>query len=169
MSCVYSQRKAHQHIKDLPTTTNQEFSSGEGTHSCTLHPIAKRVSYHKLSPSYKALTTKMSSVIIPRNIHEAMDQTEWKAAILEELRALEKNKTWEIVILPKEKKTMGYKWVFAVQYTADGNIERFKARLVAKGYTQTYGIDYQETFIPIAKMNTIRVLLSLAAVKKWPL
>ena len=64
---------------------------------------------------------------------------------------------------------MGCKWIFTVKYKADGSLERYKARLVAKGFTQTYGIDYQETFAPVAKMNSIRVLLSLAASLGWQL
>ena len=60
----------------------------------------------------------------------------------EEMRALEKNKTWEIVELPKGKKPKGCKWVFTIQYRAYGTLERYKPRLVANGYTQTYGVDY---------------------------
>lgn len=85
------------------------------------------------------------------------------------MNALKKNGTWEIVELPREKKIVGCKWVFTIKSKADGNVERYKARLVAKGFTQTYGIDYQETFAPVAKINSIRVLLSLAVNSSWPL
>ena len=64
---------------------------------------------------------------------------------------------------------MGCKWIFIVKYKIDGSIDHYKSRLVVKGFPQTYGIDYQETFAPMAKLNTICVLLSLVANLDWPL
>ena len=78
--------------------------------------------------------------------------------MVEEMKALQKNSTQEMVELPQEKKTVGCKWV---KQKLDQTIDRYKARLVVKGYTKTYGIDNQETFAHMAKMNIIRVILSL--------
>jgi transposase InsO family protein len=133
------------------------------------YPIANHVSSQRLSDPLKAFVYQLSSDHIPTKIEEALNDPKWVQAIKEEMKSLQDNKTWNLVPLPKEKKIVGCKWVFSIKHKADGSIERYKARLVAKGYTQTYGIDYQETFSPVAKLNTVRVLLSLAANLDWPL
>ncbi|KAK9093997.1 hypothetical protein Scep_025466 [Stephania cephalantha] len=125
--------------------------------------------YGKLSSEYRAYVSNIDQVSIPITVQEALATPEWKKTTYEEIRALEKNNTWEITTLPPGKRTVGCRWLFTVKHNADGSVERLKARLVARGYTQTYGIDYQETFAPVAKQNTIRVLLSLAANSDWPL
>lgn len=127
------------------------------------------VYYGNLSSNYRAYVSKMDQIRIPNSVQEKLKNPGWKAATYEEITALEKNDTWELTLLPPGKKTVGCRWLFTVKHNADGSVERLKARLVARGYTQTYGIDYQETFAPVAKQNTIRVLLFLAANSNWPL
>ena len=98
-----------------------------------------------------------------------MQDPKWKKAMFEEMRALVKNDTWDMVPRPSNKSTVGCKWVYSTKYTPEGKVDRFKARLVAKGYTQTYGVDYEETFAPVAKMNTVRTLISCAVNFGWDL
>ncbi|KAK2998211.1 hypothetical protein RJ639_023475 [Escallonia herrerae] len=94
---------------------------------------------------------------------------EWEAAMLEETNALLRNDTWELVPKPKDIEPVTCKWVYKVKKKADGTVNRFKARLVARGFSQHYGLDYEETFSPIAKMVTVRTIISLAAYKGWKL
>jgi len=117
----------------------------------------------------RAFLTSLLAEDIPKIVHKASKKGEWGEAMKIEMRALRKNETWEKYILPTGKKPVGCRWVFTIKHKANGTIERYKARLVAKGYTQTYDIDYSETFSPVAKNDTIRVLFSIAANKNWPL
>ena len=131
------------------------------------HDISNFISYKCCSPSFQSFVASLDSVSIPTNWKLAKEDPKWKEAMLEEMRALEKNRTWELVDLPQGKQPVGCKWVFTIKHTLKGKVERYKARLVAKGYTQTYGIDYDETFAPIAKMNSVRTLISCAINLDW--
>ena len=86
----------------------------------------------------------------------------WKSAMEAEMSALFENATWYLVTCPLGKTTVGCCWVYTVKYLPDGSIEHLKAHLVAKGYTQTYGVDYAETFSLVAKISFVRILISLA-------
>ena len=103
------------------------------------------------------------------SFEEAVRDKKWKSAMDEEMRAIIHNNTWELVELPKGSQPIGVKWVFKKKMNAQGEIERYKARLVAKGYKQKAGVDYDEVFAPVARMETIRLLISQAAQFKWPI
>ena len=79
------------------------------------------------------------------------------------MAALHSNGTWDLVVLPSGKSTVGCRWVYAVKVGPDGQVDRLKARLVAKSYTQVYGSDYGDTFSPVAKIAYVYLLLSIAA------
>jgi hypothetical protein len=85
----------------------------------------------------------------------------------EEYRSLMKNDTWDLVPLPKGRKLVRCKCVYRTKYASDGSVERHKARLVSKGFSRVEGIDYNETLAPVAKMNSIYLVLALVASHKW--
>ncbi|KAK3021989.1 hypothetical protein RJ639_045684 [Escallonia herrerae] len=98
-----------------------------------------------------------------------MKHAHLRDAMAKEISALEANNTWTLVPLPSGKRAIDSKWVYKVKFHPDGIVERYKARLVAKGYTQIEGLDFHETFAPVAKLVMVRCLLAIASIKKWEL
>ncbi|RVX09768.1 Retrovirus-related Pol polyprotein from transposon TNT 1-94 [Vitis vinifera] len=92
-----------------------------------------------------------------------------RIAMKEELDALTKNHTWDLITLPPGQYVVGCKWIYKIKTRSDGSVERYKAHLVAKGFTQEYGIDYEETFALVARISSVRALLAVAAARKWDL
>lgn len=105
--------------------------------------------------------------IEPQTVSEAISSPLWRAAMVRELRALFKNHTWTLTPQPAGKNSIGCKWVFKIKRHANGSIARYKARLVAQGFTQEPGFDFKETFSPVVKPSTIRLILSLAVQQNW--
>lgn len=103
----------------------------------------------------------------PINFHDAAREEKWKNAMKLEIQSIEKNQTWELVKLPPHAKKIGVKWVYKKKLNEEGKIEKYKARLVMKGYAQTAGVDYTEVFALVARWDTIRSLLVLAAQRGW--
>ena len=103
----------------------------------------------------------------PWDFYEAKSMTVWVKACEDEITSIEKNHTWLLVDLPAGAKPIGLKWVFKIKRNSDGSVNKYKARLVAKGYVQRHGIDYDEAFAPVARIETIRLIIALAASHGW--
>jgi hypothetical protein len=105
----------------------------------------------------------------PSCFEEAVKKKEWVEAMTEEYHSIMKNDVWSIVPRPKDKAVVSSKWLYKIKHASDGSIEKYKARFVACGFSQKEGIDYEETFVPIARYTSIRALMALAAKMKWKL
>eukprot|EP00253_Pinus_taeda_P007619 PITA_07619 len=114
-----------------------------------------------------SLLAQVSANYDPNTFAEASGHPNWDVAMNEEYRSLLANDTWDLIPLPKGRKLVRCKWVYITKYEPDGKVDKHKACLVAKGFSQVEGIDYTETFSPVTKMNSVRLVLSLIASFKW--
>jgi hypothetical protein len=137
-------------------------------HSST-YPLHQYLSYDNISSNHFSFIAALHTQTEPTTYAEASKHACWNQAMQVELLALEKTGTWDIVDLPPHAKPIGCRWIYKVKHHADGSIERCKARLVAKGYTQIEGLDYFDTFSPVAKLTTVRLVIALASINNWHL
>lgn len=138
-------------------------NSAQLTAPLQIQPVADTY----ITNSFQCFLSQLDSHSEPTSFKQALTQASWVHAMNDELHALEINHTWEVTDLPPGKKAIGCKWLFKTKYNPDGSVERNKARLVVLGNRQKYGVDYAETFAPVAKMATIRSFFALASHKRW--
>ncbi|KAK9051887.1 hypothetical protein SSX86_028515 [Deinandra increscens subsp. villosa] len=156
-----------------PSTSNQPTpppaqpaSAQPRTRPPNLRPNPKKTKPHNISSFHTSTSDPESE---PPSFTIANTDPRWREAMSVEYQALIRNGTWSLVPRVQGKNIVGCKWLYKIKRDPQGNIIRHKARLVAKGYRQQPGIDYQETFSPVVKATTIRLLLSLAITQKWNL
>ncbi|KAE8733549.1 hypothetical protein F3Y22_tig00001120pilonHSYRG00173 [Hibiscus syriacus] len=147
---------------------NEEGGPSETEESIPQSQLRRSTRIRRPNPKY-ANAAIIEEATEPETFEEASKSSEWMTAMKEEIDALQQNQTWDIVPKIKDVKPISCKWVYKIKRRPDGSIERYKARLVARGFSQQYGLDYDETFSPVAKLTTVRVLLALAANKDWNL
>ncbi|CAL1377514.1 unnamed protein product [Linum trigynum] len=164
-------RKSSRHLtlptkyKDYHLDPTLKFGAFGSSQSCSKHPVCLNV--HLLTKEDQKYALSVMNFIEPRSYYEAIKSDVWNREMKEEMNALEENQTWDVVPLPAGVKEIGNKWVYKIKLHADGSLERNKARLVAKGYTQVYGIDFLDTYSPVAKINIVKTFLAVASIKHW--
>ena len=107
----------------------------------------------------------ISSIVEPKFYHQVAQDAKWREAMVAKISALEANHTWTLTPLPLNKRPIGCKWVYKVKYRSNGTVERYKARSVAKVFTLKEGLDYLNTFSPVAKLVSVKCILVVIAVK----
>lgn len=133
------------------------------------YPIFAYINLTRLSDEHQAFIGTIDKYPEPQSYTQEKKLKIWNDSTEVEEIALESTGTWIICSLPPGKTPIGCRWVFKVKLNADGTVEHFKTRLVAKGYTHREGLDFVDSFSPVAKMTTVRTLLSVSAAKNWSL
>ncbi|CAM8972042.1 unnamed protein product [Rhodiola kirilowii] len=152
-----------------PPVWTKDYICSTVRHKTSPHELMKFISYDKCSDQHTHFISQITDAKEPSSYSKACKESHWIDAMNKEILALEANHTWILTELPSDKTLVDCKWIYKVKFNSDGSIERYKARLVARGFTQVEGLDYHETFAPVAKMTTVRCLLAIAAARHWPL
>ena len=146
--------------------TEQAYEPVEETANIPPEPILRRSERVRKAPDRLFLVDKVHDGCDPRTYNEAVSDTDmghWLEAMKSEIDSMYSNKVWTLVDPPEGIVPIGCKWIYKRKIGIDGKVSTFKARLVAKGYSQRQGVDYEETFSPVAMLKSIRILLAIAA------
>jgi hypothetical protein len=156
---------------DVATLESLDYAPSEAP-AHTSPPALRRSTRVKSLPSHLQdfyCFHALAALHEPHSYREASTNPLRQDAMKEELDALHKNHIWDLVDLPRGKSIVGCKWVYKIKTCSDGTVERYMAHLVARGFTQEYGVDYEETFAPVARLSSVRALLAVAASRHWSL
>ena len=165
-------------ISTIPSSSPLSPSVSISTTSTNTNPMVTRGKDGIFKPkAYHALTlsplSQFFQVILairePRGFKSTAKHPKWLSAMDDEIQALKKNDTWDLVLCPINHNVVGCCWIFKTKLHANGSIERHKACLVAKGFSQIHGLDFGDTFNPVVRPATIRIILSIAVTSGWPL
>uniref|UniRef100_A0A2N9FMC6 Integrase catalytic domain-containing protein n=1 Tax=Fagus sylvatica TaxID=28930 RepID=A0A2N9FMC6_FAGSY len=163
----------------LHTTSSPHISCPVPSCSVPSGPILPPINSHPMQTRGKSGISKRKLLLHTKTLNPleteppsykvASKYPEWQSAMLDEYTALQRQQTWSLVPPPSNHNIVGCKWVYKIKRKPDGSVARYKARLVAKGYHQQAGLDYDETFSPVVKPATVRLILSIAAQFRWSL
>ncbi|KAL1224683.1 Retrovirus-related Pol polyprotein from transposon RE1 [Cardamine amara subsp. amara] len=154
--------------EDIPEQSQTQHTEVRRSPSTTHHPMLTRskAGITKPNPRYALLTHRVSYPE-PKTVTEALKDAGWTKAMQGEMGNCAETKTWTLVPYTPDMHVLGSKWVFRTKLNADGSLDKLKARLVAKGYNQEEGIDYLETYSPVVRTATIRLVLHVATIMQW--
>ncbi|WJZ84055.1 hypothetical protein VitviT2T_003683 [Vitis vinifera] len=164
-------------ISIIPSSSPLSPSVSIPTTSTNTHPMVTRGKAGIFKPkAYHALTLSPSSQFFqvllaiqePQGFKSTAKHPEWLSAMDDEIQALKKNDTWDLVPRPINHNVVGCRWIFKTKLRVNGSIERHKARLVAKGFSQIHGLDFEDTFSPVVRPATIQIILSIAVTYDGP-
>ena len=131
---------------------------------------SKEASQREYTPgeigSYIAMVTDIIETE-PSSYEEASTKSMWRESMIEKYASIMKNDVLEVVPRPDGKSVVTSRWLYKIKYVADGNIKKYKARFVARGFSQVEGVDYDETFAPVARYTSIRSIISIATEMGW--
>lgn len=169
ITITVSEQAASDPIPSITGVQEQAHQAPSYTVISSHHIITRGKAGISKPKAYLAKVVTDLSMTEPKSMKSALASPHWKQAMQQEYDALIRTNTWTLTSLPSNREPIGCKWVFRIKRNADGTIKKYKARLVAKGFHQQHGFDFFETFSPVVKPTTVRVVITMALTNNWPI